>query len=281
MTSTTIDRTVHQEQRLDPGGSGRSGLLLASRQIAVITKRNLLRYIRLPQLLVFATIQPVMFLLLFNYVFGGAISAGGGPGQKYIDFLLPGLLVQTALFGATQTTIGLTEDLAAGSIDRFRSLPIARSAVLAGRTLSDLLRNVFVVILMIIVGVVLGFRLGGDVLQGLLAVVLVLGFGFAFSWVMAALGLAVKNSEAAQAASFLIIFPLAFASSVFVPVESMPSWLQTFTAHQPVTMVVDAVRKLSVGTATWSDVGQASAWIAAIFLIAFPIAVGMYRRAAQ
>lgn len=153
--------------------------------------------------------------------------------------------------------------------------------MLAGRTLSDLLRNVFVVALMIVVGFALGFRLDGDLFQGLLAIVLVLAFGFAFSWVMAALGLAVKNPEAAQAASFLVIFPLAFASSVFVPTATMPSWLQTFTAHQPVTVVVNAVRALSTGTATWTIVLQATVWIIAIFVIAFPVAVGLYRRTSQ
>ncbi len=258
---------------------GRSDLIHTARQITVITKRNLLRYARLPQLIVFATVQPVMFLLLFNFVFGGAIGAGSN--GKYINFLLPGLLVQTSLFGAAQTTIGLTEDLASGSIDRFRSLPIARSAVLAGRTLSDLLRNIFVMILMVVVGLLLGFRLGGNIGQGLLAFVIVLAFGFSFSWVMAGLGLAVKNAEAAQAAGFLVIFPLAFASSVFVPPETMPGWLQAFTKHQPVTVVADAVRGLTVGAVATTTILHAIAWIIGIFLVAFPIAVGLYRRASQ
>lgn len=254
-------------------------------QISVITQRNLLRNLRLPQLLVFATIQPVMFLLLFNYVFGGAIGTGGSggasPAGSYIDFLLPGLLAQTALFGATQTSVGLTEDLAAGSIDRFRSLPIARSAVLAGRTLSDLLRNLFVVILMLGVGTLLGFRPKGGVLDLLIAVMLILGFSFAFSWVMACLGLLVKNAEAAQAAGFLVVFPLAFASSVFVPTSTMPSWLQHFTTHQPVTIVVNAVRSLMSGGATATEVVHATAWIAGILIVAVPAAVSIYRRAAE
>jgi ABC transporter DrrB family efflux protein len=249
-------------------------------QIGVITWRNLLRNVRLPQLVVFATIQPVMFLLLFNFVFGGAIHAGGGQGGKYIDFLLPGLLAQTALFGATQTTIGLTEDLAAGSIDRFRSLPIARSAVLAGRTLSDLVRNVFVMLLMFLVGSILGFRLGGSIVEGAGALAMILAFSFAFSWVMAAVGLAVKNPEAAQAAGFLLVFPLSFASSVFVPTSSMPSWLQVFTDHQPVTVVVNAVRGLAAGSSSPGDIALAAAWIVGIFVLAVPAAVALYRRAA-
>jgi len=253
-------------------------------QISVITQRNLVKNARLPQLLVFATIQPVMFLLLFNYVFGGAI--GGGSPQaassgSYIDFLLPGLLVQTALFGATQTTVGLTEDMASGSIDRFRSLPISRSAVLAGRTMSDLLRNLFVVVLMMSVGALLGFRPGGNAGELVVAVVLVLGFSFAFSWVMAWVGLMVKNAEAAQAAGFLMVFPLAFASSVFVPTATMPGWLQAFTDRQPVTRVVDAVRGLMAGTASAGDVVAAVAWIALICAIAIPIAVRAYRRSAE
>lgn len=256
-------------------------------QISVITKRNLLRNFRLPQLLVFATIQPVMFLLLFNFVFGGAIGGGSGAATSaaaatpYIDFLLPGLLAQTALFGATQTSVGLTEDMASGSIDRFRSLPISRSAVLAGRTLSDLLRNLFVVILMLFVGALLGFRPTGSVIDLVLAVVLILGFSYAFSWVMACVGLLVKNAEAAQAAGFLLVFPLAFASSVFVPTQTMPGWLQVFTDHQPVTIVVNAVRSLMSGTATLTGVTGAVIWIAAILLIAVPTAVEIYRRSAE
>lgn len=276
MTATTSAAATDSSTTDD---RGRNDPMQTARQIAVITKRNLLRYARLPQLIVFATVQPVMFLLLFNFVFGGAIGAGSG--GKYINFLLPGLLVQTSLFGATQTTIGLTEDLASGSIDRFRSLPIARSAVLAGRTLSDLLRNIFVVILMVIVGVLLGFRLGGNIGQGLLALIIVLAFGFSITWVMAGLGLAVKNAEAAQAAGFLVIFPLAFASSVFVPPKTMPGWLQAFTKHQPVTIVADSVRGLMAGDIATTTILHAVAWIIGIFFVAFPIAVGLYRRASQ
>jgi ABC transporter DrrB family efflux protein len=259
----------------------RTSIAMLFDQIVVITWRNMLRNVRLPQLLVFATIQPVMFLLLFNYVFGGAISVGAGRGGDYIDFLVPGLLAQTSVFGATQTTLGLTEDLASGSIDRFRSLPIARVAVLAGRTVSDVMRNVFVVMLMLSVGVLLGFNLRGSLLEGAGAVALVLAFGFALSWVMATVGLAVKNPEAAQAAGFLVAFPLTFASSVFVPTSSMPPWLQHFTDNQPVTIVVNAVRGLTEGTTTASDIGLALGWIGAILVVFVPIAVAAYRRAAQ
>ncbi len=261
--------------------AAQSGVIRLIDNTAVITRRNFMRNFRLPQLLVFATIQPVMFLLLFNYVFGGAIHAGGGQGGSYIDFLLPGLLVQTSVFGATQTTIGLTEDLASGSIDRFRSLPIARSAVLAGRTISDLMRNVFVVVLLLIVGALLGFRLGGSLIGGAAAVALVLAFGFAFSWVMAAVGLAVKNAEAAQAAGFLVAFPLTFASSVFVPAATMPPWLQVFVNHQPVTVIVDAVRGLMGGTSANSELIQSLVWVVAILVVFVPVASTLYRRASQ
>lgn len=269
-TATTATTSV-------PGGAGPARFV---RHTLVLTRRNLLRNVRLPQLLVFATVQPVMFLLLFNYVFGGALHAGGGAGGRYIDFLLPGLLVQTAVFGATQTTLGLTEDLASGAVDRFRSLPIARTSVLAGRTMADLCRNLFVVILMGAVGTALGFRLGGSIVGGAAAVALVVLFGFAFSWVMASVGLAVKNAEAAQAAGFLVAFPLTFASSVFVPDSSMPSWLQVFTNHQPVTLAVGAARDLMGGTSPGVHLVESIAWCIGMLVVFIPLAVRLYRRAA-
>ncbi|MEZ5258767.1 MAG: ABC transporter permease [Ilumatobacteraceae bacterium] len=215
----------------------------------MITRRNLLRNIRLPQLLVFATIQPIMFLLLFNYVFGGAIGSTIPPaaGGKYLNFLLPGLLVQISTFGAGQTAIGLTEDLSNGVIDRFRSLPMARSAVLAGRTLADLIRNAVVLSLMLIVGFVIGYRYQTNFLRFLAGVGLVLLFAYALSWVMAAIGLKVANPEAAQTAVFLPVFPFVFASAVFVPPATMPSWLKAFAEHQPVTIVAQAARGLMLG----------------------------------
>ena len=200
------------------------GLTNQMRDTVVMIKRNLLRIIRLPQLLFFSSVQPIIFLLLFTFVFGGAITRGTD--IAYIDFLLPGILVQTAVFGSTQTAIGLTEDLAAGVIDRFRSLPMARSAVLAGRTTADLVRNAAVTVIMITVGTIIGYRIGGTVLEAALGVTIALLFGFSVSWAMASLGLWVKNAETAQTASFVLIFPLVFASSIFVPPASMPSWLQ-------------------------------------------------------
>lgn len=258
---------------------------------AVITKRNTLRVVRLPQLLLFSTIQPVMFLLLFNYVFGGAISIGGPEGAvsgsaDYINWLLPGILVQTAVFGATATALGLTEDLGAGVIDRFRSLPMARSAVLAGRTIADLVRNTFVNTLMLIVGFLMGWRFEQGVPRMLLGVALALLFGYAFSWVMATIGLVAKTPEAAQSAGFLPIFPLVFASSVFVPTASMPQWLQVFAENQPVSVIANAVRSLMIPEQALSVLGldqttliwQSLAWIAVIIAVFAPLAVRQYRR---
>ena len=188
----------------------------------VITRRNLLRNVRLPQLLVFSTVQPVMFLLLFNYVFGGAIGQTLPAGFDYIQWLMPGLLIQISTFGAGQTALGLTEDLSKGVIDRFRSLPMTRSAVLAGRTLADLLRNAAVLTLMLVVGFAIGFRYGTSFVGFVAGVAVALAFGYAMSWVMATIGLLVKNPEATQSAVFLPVFPLVFASSVFLPTVTMP-----------------------------------------------------------
>lgn len=262
----------------------------AVRHTAVITRRNTLRVVRLPQLLLFSTIQPVMFLLLFNYVFGGAISLGG-PGtptldQDYINWLIPGILVQTAVFGATATALGLTEDLGAGVIDRFRSLPMARSAVLAGRTFADLVRNSFVNVLMLVVGFLMGWRFEQGVPKMLLGVFLALLFGYAFSWVMATIGLLAKTPEAAQSAGFLPIFPLVFASSVFVPTQTMPDWLQVFAENQPVSVIANTVRSLMVPEEFLAVLGydqgelilRSFLWIAAIIAVFAPLAVRQYRR---
>jgi ABC transporter DrrB family efflux protein len=243
-----------------------------------IIKRNVKRNFRIPQLLVFSSIQPIIFLLLFNYVFGGAVS--GGSDDAYINFLLPGILAQTALFGAIQTGVGLAEDLDKGVIDRLRSLPIARYAVLAGRTLADAVRNTFVIILMSVVGFVLGFRIQEGVINFILAAGLVVLFAFAFSWVSAVIGMFLKDSETVQVAGFLWVFPLVFASSVFVPVQTMPSWLQVFARNQPVSQVVDAVRHLTQGNVVEgsSHIWITLVWIVGIITVFAPIAVWRYRK---
>lgn len=251
------------------------GLFWTISDILVMTQRNLLRYVRLPQLLIFSTIQPVMFVLLFAYVFGGAIQT---PGVSYINFLIPGIIVQAVIFGSTQTGIGLAEDLSKGMVDRFRSLPMARSAVLAGRTLADTVRNLFVVCLMTGVGMLIGFRFQTSVLEAVAALLLAVIFGLAFSWISATVGLLVKEVETAQVAGFIWIFPLVFASSVFVPVETMPSWLQAFAKINPITVNVNTVRALTLGGEVVTHLWKAVAWIIAILIVFIPLSVYRYRR---
>jgi ABC transporter DrrB family efflux protein len=239
--------------------------------------RNLITFRRVPQLLIFSTIQPVIFVLLFRYVFGGAVSARVP--VPYVDYLVPGIFVQMAVFGAMGTAVGLAADLKTGLLERFRSLPMARSAVLAGRTTADLVRNLFVVTLVSGVGFAVGFRVHTHVWGFLAGMLLVLLFGYALSWVFATVGLAVGDPETAQAASFPVMAPLVFASSVFIPVETMPTWLQGFAEHQPVSVTASAVRALVLGGPTATYVLQSLAWFGGIILIAAPLAVRRYRQA--
>ncbi len=241
-----------------------------------IVNRNVKRNFRIPQLLIFSSIQPVVFLLLFNFVFGGAV--GPESGGSYINFLLPGILAQTALFGAIQTGVGLAEDLNKGVIDRLRSLPIARYAVLAGRTIADSVRNVVVIAIMLSVGYLLGFRFQEGVLYFLLAISIIILFAYAFSWVSATVGLLLRDSETVQVAGFLWVFPLVFASSVFVPVATMPGWLQVFANNQPVTQAVNAVRYLMQGTGSGDAVWHTLVWVAILLAVFVPLAVWRYRK---
>jgi ABC-2 type transport system permease protein/oleandomycin transport system permease protein len=241
-----------------------------------VAGRNLIAYRRIPQLLVFSTIQPVIFVLMFRYVFGGAIRV---PGGRYVDFLMPGIFVQTTVFGAIATAIGLAADMKSGLLERFRSLPMARSAVLVGRTVADLTRNVFVVALMSIVGFLVGFRVHTNAVLFLCGLALVLLFGYAMSWVFATVGLFVGDPETAQAAAFPVLAPLVFASSAFVPVTSMPGWLQVFARHQPVSVTASAVRALVLGGPTAWDVIQCVGWCVAILVVFAPLSVRLYRRA--
>jgi len=241
----------------------------------VMARRNLLRIIRLPQLLVFATIQPVMFVLLFRYVFGGAIHVASG---TYVDYLIPGVMVQTVVFGATSTAVGLAQDMSKGIIDRFRSLPMARSAVLAGRTIADLVRNIFVVLLMIVVGELVGFRFHNGFLPALAAIGVALLLGYSLSWVFALIGQAVSDPETAQLAGFLPIFPLVFASSVFTPIASMPGWLQAFAKVQPITRAANTVRALTQGGPVATNLAWTIGWCVAILVVFMPLAVRRYMR---
>ena|SRR5438067_3689734 len=269
-----------------PSGGGTKVSWAISDTMA-IARRNLLKYVRVPTLLVFSTVQPVMFVVLFRYVFGGAIKLP--PGLDYVDYLMPGIFIQIVVFGSTQTGVGLAEDLAGGMIERFRSLPMARSAVLAGRATSDTVRNIFVCVLMTLVGVLVGFRWHGGFPAFLGALVIAVLFGLAFSWIMALIGLSAGNVEAAQAASFVWVFPFVFASAAFVPLATMPGWLQAWAKVNPVSVTVDAVRslvlkgdvaRLAQGGTRTTHVWQALAWIACILLVFVPLAVRRYRRTA-
>src|SRR5882724_5902453 len=244
---------------------------------AVVTGRNLRHFIRQPDLLVFSTIQPVIFVLLFVYVFGGAISRSLSHGITYVDFLLPGIFVQSVTFGASQTAVGLKEDLTRGVVDRFRSMPIARSAVLAGRTMADLVRNIVVIFLMIAVGYLVGFRFLGGAAGAAGCIAVVAAFGFALSWIFAFVALTVRGAEAAQTAGFVVIFPLVFASSVFVPVSTFPDWLQAFAEINPVTVTANAARSLAL-YGTPASLGAAAAWIGGLLAVFIPLSVWRYRR---
>jgi len=202
-----------------------NNLLNALSDIGVMTRRNMLRYIRLPQLLVFNALLNVVLLLLFNYVFGGAIRTGG---IAYIQYFLPGFMVQTVVFGSTQTSVGLAEDLSKGMIDRFRSLPMSRPAFLTGRVVADAARYAILIALMIAVGSIMGFRFENGALPALAGVALIIFFGIALTWVGVFIGTSVRDVETAQVAGFVWVFPLVFASSLYVPIETMPSWLQVF-----------------------------------------------------
>jgi ABC transporter DrrB family efflux protein len=244
---------------------------------AVVTGRNLRHFIRQPDLLVFSTIQPVLFVLLFVYVFGGAIGRSVPHGVTYVDFLLPGILVQSVTFGASQTAVGLKEDLTRGVVDRFRSMPMARSAVLAGRTVADLVRNIAIIGLMIAVGYLVGFRFLGGVAGAAACVAVVAAFGFALSWIFAFVALTVRGAETAQTAGFVVIFPLVFASSVFVPVSTFPDWLQAFAKINPVTVTADAARSLAL-YGTPAPLGAAAAWIGGLLAVFIPLSVWRYRQ---
>jgi len=254
-----------------------SSLAYAVSDTAVVAKRNLLRIPRQPDLWVSFTIQPIMFVLLFVYVFGGAISTPGY--DDYVDFLMPGIIVQTMSFGGFVTAIGLSDDLRKGLIDRFRSLPMARSAVLAGRTLADVATNTVSLVVMIVVGLLVGFNFTSSPLEVAAGIGLLLLFGYAFSWAFAFVALVSNSAEGAQALGFMLIFPLTFASSAFVPPESMPSWLEAFAEANPFSTVVDATRALFVDAPAGNDVWAAVAWCVGLIAVFATLSVYRYRRA--
>jgi ABC transporter DrrB family efflux protein len=246
------------------------------RDTLVVAERNLLRIPRAPDLLLAFTVQPVMFLLLFVYVFGGAIQT---PGFEYEDFLLPGIVVQNIAFGGFVTALGLNEDLSKGLIDRFRSLPMARAAVLAGRTLSDVATNLLGMTVLVVTGLLVGFSFQTGVLEVLAGILLLLLFGYAFSWIFACVGLVASSPESANSIGFIAVFPLTFASSAFVPTESMPSWLEGFAEVNPFTVVVDALRALWLDAPAGNAVWGAFVWCLVLVAVFAPLAVSRYRNA--
>ena len=246
---------------------------------AVITGRNLRRLARVPTLLVLATVQPVLFVLLFTYAFGGAVHVPGT--SRYIDYLLPGIIVLAIGFGASQTGVAIAEDLATGMIDRFRSLPIPGAAVLAGRVAADALRNLFVVGLMIAVAAAAGFRFHAGPAAALAAVALAVATGVAFSWLNLLLGLAVRDPESAGLAGLFPVIILFFTSSALVPVATMPGWLQAFARANPVTVITSALRALCLGGPTARPAAEAAAWLIGMAAVTIPAAIARYRHAAS
>jgi ABC-2 type transport system permease protein len=243
----------------------------------LLTRRHLLRTARTPQIIVLSAITPIMFVLLFRYVFGGSIHIPGY--ASYIDYLLPGIIVQTALFGGSSAAVGVAEELSAGTTDRFRSLPTNRAAILASRTLADLIRLTYTMALVITVGLLVGFRIHSSATETLVAIAIAVLFGYACAWLFTLVGLVVRNVEGATLAGFLVTFPLVFASSAFTSTATMPDWLRTFADAQPVTHVADALRALTQhGGAAEPAVLQALAWSGGILIVATTLATWRFRK---
>jgi ABC transporter DrrB family efflux protein len=242
----------------------------------IIAERNLIRLPRKPELLLAFTVQPIMFVLLFRYVFGGAIQTGGIP---YVEYLIPGILVQNIAFGGFVTALGLNEDVHKGLIDRFRSLPMARPAVLAGRTLADVVTNFLSICILVVTGLIIGFTFRSSAPQVIAGFGLLILIGYAFSWVFAFVGLVASTPESANSVGFIVIFPLTFISSAFVPVATMPEPLKTFAQVNPFTIMVDAMRALWIGTPAHNYVWGAVVWALVILAVFAPLAVARYRRA--
>ena len=245
----------------------------------VMAERNLVRLPRAPDMLIGFTIQPIMFVLLFAYVFGGAIATPGF--DDYIDFLIPGIIAQNIAFGGFATALGLAEDMTKGLIDRFRSLPTRRAAVLAGRTVADVATNLVSITVLTVTGLIIGFGFDASVPEVAAGVGLLLLWGFASSWVFALIGMSVSSPEAANGVGFTLVFPITFISSAFVPVESMPDGLEQVAAANPVTQVVDAMRALWLGAPAGNHVWLAVVWCLVLTAVFAPLAVAKYRRTAS
>ena len=256
--------------------AGGSGLL---RDTFVLAERALVRLPRNPDMLLAFTVQPIMFVLLFAFVFGGAIETPGY--SDYIDFLIPGMIVQQIAFGGFATALGLAEDMTKGLIDRFRSLPTARASVLAGRTLADVATNLLSIAILLATGFVIGFRFDANVPEILGGIALLLLFGYAFSWIFAVIGMSVSSPEAANGVGFILIFPITFISSAFVPVESMPAGLEQVAEANPVSVVVDALRALWLGGDMGNSLWLSVVWCVVLIALFAPLAVRKYRLSAS
>src|SRR5579859_6391599 len=262
---------------------GEEPSLLTQARWAVIdtltmTRRNLLVWLRVPAYIVFTVIQPVMFVLMFRYVFGGAIPVRVKGG--YVNFLMPGIIGQTAAFATFGTSIALAQELKKGVIDRLRSMPMARSAVLAGRLVADTGRMLITILIIIGVGYAVGFRFTNGVLPAIAMVALATVFGLAICCIAAYTGLAIGDEESVQAFGLIWLFPITFLSSAFVPISTMPGWLQAFANNQPVTYVINTMRALALGGPIEANLWKSVAWLAGIFIVFLPLAVRAYRRAA-
>jgi len=273
---TAIAERTIAEPAGEPGLGTRFGWAVTD--TLTITRRNLLVWMRVPAYLVFTVIQPVMFVLLFRYVFGGAIpvhTVGG-----YVNFLMPGIIAQTAAFATFGTAIALAQELKKGVIDRLRSMPMARSAVLAGRLVADTLRMLVTILIILAVGYAVGFRFTNGFGPAVAMVVFATVFGLAICCISAYTGLAIGDEESVQAFGLIWLFPLTFLSSAFVPISTMPGWLQAFANNQPVTYVINTMRALALGGPVASSLWKSAVWLAGIFIVFLPLAVRAYRRAA-
>jgi ABC transporter DrrB family efflux protein len=269
LTSPTVATEVLAEAQ------SHDGIRWAISDTWQMVRRNLRHIPRSPELLLDVTVQPVIFVLLFVYIFGGAIDT---PGMSYVNYLMAGIFAQTLIFACMTSGIGLAYDLQKGLIDRFRSLPMSRSAVVAGRTLTDLLRGMLAVTIMFIVGLAVGFRPEGTVLDWTIGLGLLLLFAFAFSWIGVTIGMLVGTPEAVQAALFVFVFPLTFASSAFVPVDTMPSWLRSFAENQPLSRVIDMLRNVFLGQPYREDALYTLGWSLFLLAIFFPVAISLYKK---
>lgn len=260
-----------------PQRAAGSGFLTTATDSAAISWRNLLAYRRVPSMIVAATVQPVLTVLLFTFIFGGAILV---PGRDYVDYLVPGILGWSVVIGAQGTAVGLATDVKSGLIQRMWSLPMSRSAFLTGRILADTARNVFVIVLVYVMGLLVGFRTHASALSVLAGSALIVLFGFAASWIFATIGLSVGDPEAASTATLPPMVLLVFSSTAFVPAESMKGWLQPYAKHQPLSSALSAVRALVLGGPVTRPLVEALAWIVALLAVFVPLAVRAYRKAA-